>query len=128
MASPLIGVVEDDEATLDIIDSLLTRAGYRTLLWPSGKDAHVMIRNQKPDLVILDLWLEDREAGGMVLGLMELDPATKRIPVLICSANVVALRDRKARLTEKGYAVVEKPFDPDVLLAQVAALLASPRR
>ena len=126
MTSPLIGVVEDDEATREMMGRLLTDAGYRTALWPVGKDAHLMIRRQQPGLVILDLWLEDRDAGGMVLGLMKLDPATRHIPVLVCSANTHMLHARRARLKDQGYSVLEKPFLPEALLAEIAALLRPP--
>lgn len=125
MPPPLIAVVDDDLATLELFDTLLTNAGYRTFLWPQGKDAHLMIRKIKPDLVILDMWMEDRNAGSMVLGLMKLDPGTRAIPVIVCSAHVAVLQARLHEFREQGDIVLEKPFAPEDLLAKITALLGA---
>jgi DNA-binding response OmpR family regulator len=103
---------------------LLDSAGYRSLLLARGKDAHVAIRNAKPDLVILDLWLEHPDAGGTVLGLLGLDPGTRHIPVIVCSAHVDVLRDRAPELRRYGYVLLEKPFQAKELLAAIESLLA----
>lgn len=124
MQSPLIAVVDDDPEIRQMLEMLLHSAGYRTLLWDHGKDAHLIIRRNKPDLVILDMWMEDRDAGRTVLGLMELDPGTQRIPVIICSAHVEALRARIHQFSERGYTILPKPFEPEELLQQVRARLA----
>ena len=124
MHSPLIAVVDDDPELREMLDMLLRDAGYRTLLWEHGKDAHLIIRRSKPDLVILDMWMEDRDAGRTVLGLMEIDPATQSIPVIICSAYVDALRARIHQFRERGYTILPKPFSPEELLQQVRAHLA----
>ena len=123
MPGATIVVVEDDTDTRDMMQLILTTAGYNTLMLPFGKDAHLAIRRHKPDLVLLDLWLEQREAGEMVLGLMKLDPGTKHIPVIICSANIPRLHERHAQILAQVAAVVEKPFGPDELLSAVAGAL-----
>ena len=125
MAAPLIAVVDDDPDTLALLDTLLVDAGYRTFLWPRGKDAHLQIRQIKPDLLIVDMWMEDRDAGRMVLGLMELDPSTRDIPVIVCSAHVRELRSRIHEFRGKGHVILQKPFDNDDLLATVHQLLSA---
>ncbi len=124
---PLIAVVDDDPDTLQSVDVLLTHHGYRTILWPTGKDAHLMIRRDKPDLVILDLWLEERFTGEMVLDLMQADPDTQGIPVLMISGHVHALRGMVQRLAARGYAVLEKPFTADELVGAVASVIGPAR-
>ena len=116
-------VVEDDEPTLELVDGLLIDEGYRTFLWPQGRDAHLLIRRVKRDLIILDMWLEHPTAGEMVLSLLELDPGTTRIPVIICSAHTAMLQGQLPLFREKGYRVLPKPFNVADLLAQVAAAL-----
>jgi len=132
MVSPLIAVVDDDLATLEMFDTVLTDAGYRTFLWPQAKDAHLMIQRTRPDLVILDMWMEERDSGRTVLGLLELDSTTKWIPVIICSAHVPGLRVRLHEFRQHGHVtkerlILEKPFDPNDLLAKIAALLSTVR-
>ena len=53
--------------------------------------------------MILDLWLEHPQAGSMVLGLLMADPATRYIPVIICSAYRQLLGDQEAQLRTHGY-------------------------
>jgi len=89
---PLIAVIDDDPEILQMLHRALTFAGYRTVLWQRGKDAHRMIRQAQPALVILDLWLEARDSGEIVLDLLQLDPRTRSIPVIVCSGHVPILR------------------------------------
>ena len=58
-------IVEDDEAISDSIAYALDRAGYRTLRAGDGGQGLRLFRQQRPDLVILDLMLP---AGGRVAG------------------------------------------------------------
>ena len=73
--------------------------------------------------MILDLWLESQEAGGMVLGMLELDPVTQDIPVIVCSAHRDLLEQRAPYLQAKGHRVLTKPFTPEQLLAAVGDTL-----
>jgi len=114
-----IAVVEYDAEIRELFDLLLTSAGYQTALWSPEKDALFMIREHKPDLVILDLWLEDRDAGGEVLGMMELDPTTKHIPVIICTAHSGAVR----RTKQTAFGTRATAIDD--LLAKIAFLLGA---
>ena len=123
MERPLIAVVDDDLPFRQMLDEVLTDEGYRTFLWPSGKDVHLMIQQVKPDLIILDMWLEHANAGEVVLGLLELDPRTRQIPVIICSGNMPLLQSRSQEFRHKGYRLLEKPFDVNDLLAEIAALV-----
>ena len=128
ISTPVIAVVDGDAVTRELVDQLLTTAGYRTVPWSRAKDAHDMIRARRPDLVILDVWLDKCEAGGMVLAMMEHDPATRNIPVIVCSGHSSALQKHAAQFREKGHAVIEKPIEPSRLLATIDSLLRSDRR
>ncbi len=74
-------------------------------------------------MVILDLWLEHPQAGSRVLSLLMGHPATRQIPVIICSAYRQLLGDQEAHVRAHGYVIVDKPYSIEVLLAQVQALL-----
>ena len=121
MATPVIAVVEDDPDIRELLDQLLTLEGYRVLLFHRGADAHAQFRRIKPDLVILDLWLETEAQGETVLGLLEQDVTTRDIPVIVCSGHIAVLKDKAAEFRKRGYGVVPKPFNIDELLAAVRA-------
>ncbi len=121
MPTPVIAVVEDDPDIRELLDQLLTLAGYRVLLFQRGTDAYEQFRRSKPDLVILDLWLETEAGGETVLGLLEQDVMTRDIPVIVCSGHIAVLKDKAAAFRQRGYGVVPKPFNLDALLAAVRA-------
>jgi two-component system nitrogen regulation response regulator NtrX len=127
MYRPLIAVVDDDPALRQVVQDLLEDEGYATLLRAQGTGAYELIREAQPALVILDLWLEHPNAGGMVLALLELDEATNHIPVIVCSGYMQLYRDQQTLLRGKGYVLLEKPFSVEALLGHVQALLASAR-
>jgi DNA-binding response OmpR family regulator len=123
LARPRIVVVEHDTDILEMLTLALTDAGYTVVPWTQGADAHPFIRDAQPDLVILDLWLEHPQAGSMVLGLLMIDPATQHIPVIISSAYRQLLDAQAAHLRAQGYAIVDKPYRIEALLAAVHTLL-----
>ena len=127
MTGPVIAVIDDDAAMLEMLDDLLREAGYQVLSYTRGADALQFIRRAMPDLIILDLCLEDPDAGGMVLALLERDPLVQHIPVIVCSAQLRVLRELATWFKEHEHRVVPKPFHPDVLLAEVQAALAQRR-
>ncbi len=118
-----IVAVEDDAEIQELLDTMLTAEGYTVVRWTQGAGADAFIRDIQPDLVILDLWLEHPQAGSMVLGLLMVDPATRYIPVLICSAYRQLLGDQEAQLRTHGYLILDKPYQIEELVAQVHTLL-----
>jgi CheY-like chemotaxis protein len=123
--SPLIAVVNDDTTFLSLMHDLLTDEGYQVVLHIEGATAYQLIKQEMPDLVILDIRIEHPESGWVTLDLIRLDPATTRIPVLVCSADARQLREKADRLKQMRCDVIEKPFDLDDLLASVHASLAA---
>jgi DNA-binding response OmpR family regulator len=121
---PLIAIVEDDSATVEMLSDLLAMSGYRTLQISRGETAYPAIRAAQPQLILLDLWLEHHDAGSMAVGLLSIDPATAHIPIVLCSAQVAALRSRNDQVLRKVAGVVEKPFAIDELLMTIQAALA----
>jgi len=127
MTSAKIVIVEDEPAILLLLDTILTRAGYDTLLTTTGRDAYPLIQQIRPDLVILDLTLEQPRAGEMVLELLERDPHTSAIPVLLCSGDLARLRETAARFQPNVQAALAKPFQIAEVLAAVRSTLAPAR-
>jgi CheY-like chemotaxis protein len=79
--------------------------------------------------VILDLFLHGETLGWEQLDILTLDPATRGVPVIICSAAIASLASHREKLTRLDVAVLEKPFDLEQLSAAVESALASaPRR
>ncbi len=123
MARHGIALVDDDPHTVTLLDELFSEEGYRTLAISAGADAYTTIAREVPDLVVLDLWLEQQDTGWTIYDRLRADDATARIPIIVCSADVGTLRQRAAEIVARGDATIEKPFDIASLLALVADLL-----
>jgi CheY-like chemotaxis protein len=94
----------------------------------ASADAFGDVRHANADLVILDLFLHGDSAGWQQLDILTLDPATRGIPVIICSAAIASLGFARAQLATLDVAVLEKPFDLEQLSAAVSAAIAAGQR
>jgi DNA-binding response OmpR family regulator len=121
MAGRKILIVDDDPVARQIAHTALKAAGYETVLAGDAMSALTQTRNQKPDLIILDIGLP---AGGgfTFFERMKAFPALAVTPVLVVSGMDRATTEAKAR--EAGAAAYfEKPVAPDALVAKVRELL-----
>jgi CheY-like chemotaxis protein len=122
--SPLVAIVNDDVAFVRLLDTLLREEeGVTTLLLHVGEIAHESIKQQQPNLVVLDIGADVTSVSWHMIDLLMLDPATCAIPVIVCSAANEFLQERRAKLEATGYRIIEKPFNLDELLSHVRALL-----
>ena len=120
-----IAVIDDDMVFVDLMHDLLANGeGYEVVSNSHWIQSYEFIKDVQPDLVILDLMMGREQVGWAVLQLLQEDPSTAHIPVILCSAAEPALRKNACRLN--GRATVEavaKPFDVDHLLGVVTRLL-----
>lgn len=115
-------VAEDDQDIRELIDIILTSAGYRALLACSGQQALDLIRDHSPDLALLDVAMPGGLSGVDVTRALRDQPATRHLPVLLLSA-LAQERDMAIGLAAGANAYLVKPFDPSVLMERVRSLL-----
>jgi CheY-like chemotaxis protein len=118
---PLVLVVEDDPALRRLTASLLAAYGYHVIVAGHGKDAIHRLREQCPDLILLDLnmpvmngWQFRSEQRFLA------DRKRAAVPVLLMTGEDDAA-SQAAKLRAVG--VIKKPFDPDDLLDAVSAAM-----
>src|SRR5690242_7919533 len=117
---PRIVVINDDTAFLELMQELLREeGGYAVAILREWDGAYQYVKVEQPDLVLLDIRMSGEEAGWTILELLTLDPATRGVPVIVCSAAVRSLHDHAELLARYGVHVLEKPFDLEVLLETV---------
>lgn len=110
-----IAIIDDDVYIGNMLEELLKKSGYQTVRAYSGTEALLLLSNDKPDLVLLDLMLPGL-CGEDVLSHM-LD-----IPVIVLSAKTDI--SSKVKLLNGGAVdYVTKPFDNSELLARIAVCL-----
>ena len=111
----IILIIDDDIKIGDMLDEVLTRAGYATRRAYSGTEALLLLKGSRPDLVLLDLMLPGL-SGEEVL------PNIKGIPVIVVSAKV-DVRDKVELLLGGAADYITKPFDTKELLARIEVQL-----
>jgi CheY-like chemotaxis protein len=124
---PLIAVVNDEPAITEMLSAFFIDEEYHVLTARSGAQAHTLIQRELPDLVVLDMQMEQRDSGLVLLELLRLDPTTEHIPIIMCSADGRFLRENENHLRAHGCALLEKPYNLSELLAQVRTFLGPPQ-
>jgi CheY-like chemotaxis protein len=121
--APLLLVVDDDEMIQLLLVQLFEGAHYRVITAGSGREALARLRDQAPDLVVLDGMLPEVH-GFEICRQIKSSERFRHIPVVLLSAVHRGWRfaaDVQERYGADGY--VEKPFEPFDLLRRVDALL-----
>lgn len=111
-------VVEDEPQIRRLVRVALDRAGYEVIEAGTAREALNLLSSQRPDLVLLDLGLPDRDG----LELLPLIRASSGAKVLVVSARE-ATEEKVAALDLGADDFVTKPFDTDELLARVRVAL-----
>jgi CheY-like chemotaxis protein len=113
-------VVDDDPSIRKMIVAALKRDGYVFCEAPNGKEALELMRQEHPNVVVLDLMMPIL-SGWDVLQARELEPELRQIPVIVISANRAP---EVATAVDKGIcAFLPKPFDIGALSALVRSCL-----
>ena len=115
-------VVDDSSTSLCLLTQVLSAAGYRVHSAASGGDGIAAARAVCPDLILLDVRMEDMD-GLEVCRCLKSQPETRDIPVILVSAFGRA--DERVAGLELGAAdYVNKPFNVAELLARVRTQLS----
>ncbi|MFA6108670.1 MAG: response regulator [Candidatus Latescibacterota bacterium] len=134
MAGKRIMLVEDDPDFIAIVRVLLESAGYQVFAAADSRAALAAIGAVGPNLILLDIML-DSDIAGFELAYQLRNPLAGAPYAAFASVPIVVLtsmgqtrqvdyspRARLSFLPVNAY--LEKPVDPEVLLATIAALLA----
>ncbi|RYZ59954.1 MAG: response regulator [Proteobacteria bacterium] len=119
--SPLILVIDDEEATRYALSWALRQANYRVLESSTGNEGLSLLK-ESPDLIVLDVMLPD-VSGFEVCRIIKANPETASIPVLHMSAAYSTSADKTQGLDLGADAYLIHPVEAPELLATVRALL-----
>lgn len=114
-------IVEDDAAMNDYIGDILKQTGYQVSAAFNGVSGLEAIRSASPDVVILDIFMPEKDGLEM---LVELRRTSPKLPVLVISGRQHLLSGCSMSLARQLGAsdVLAKPFTPKELLSRVAPL------
>ena len=114
-------IVDDDADIIKIVRGYLDQAGFETLSTGDGEAALRLVRQARPDVVVLDLMLPGHD-GWEVLRRIRGDALLAATPVILLTARVDDL-DKVAGLELGADDYITKPFSPREMVARVRALL-----
>jgi two-component system alkaline phosphatase synthesis response regulator PhoP len=113
--------VEDDIDLQKSVSFILWKEGYQILCAETGGDAIELARQEKPDLILLDLLLPGID-GHKVCNILKRDAATANTAIIMVTARK-QVKDVVAGFKEFADDYITKPFEPEILLARIQALL-----
>lgn len=119
--SKQIFVTEDEADILELVRLKLETAGYTTLGFTRAQDLLDRLRQELPELILLDLMLPDLD-GLEACRRIKSNPAWENIPIIMLTARS-DIEDRVRGLEFGADDYITKPFDSKELLARVQALL-----
>lgn len=117
-------VVDDEPNLLELVASAVRYEGFNVITSLNGRGAIAAARQNRPDVVILDVMLPDLSGFEVLRKLHEIDEA---IPVIFLTARD-AVEDRIAGITVGADDYVTKPFNIEELMARVRGLLRRSRQ
>ncbi len=110
-------VVEDHAGTLDLLTRLLQKEGFDVIRAANGEDALLTLKNELPDLVLLDIVLTGMD-GFDVCRTIKGDPVYRNIPVIMCTAkDTLPDRLKGAEFGADDY--ITKPFNNCDLVSRI---------
>ena len=120
-AGARVFIVEDEDNIALALTTVLGREGWTLRRIADGAEALEAIREERPDLVILDVMLPTL-SGYEICQRIRLDPALARTRILMMTARGTSVERRKG-LALGADAFISKPFDLRDLMAQARGLL-----
>lgn len=123
-------IVDDDVDVRKVVSKLVERSGYEYIEAKNGVEGMGKVREDKPDLIILDM-LMPKESGIRMYHELKTEEPLKDIPVIVLSAipKKSFLRSQKVLDEFAGQSVpepeayIEKPEEPEELIALMKKIL-----
>lgn len=114
-------VVDDDKEIVRLVRAYLEQAGFQVLIAYDGEMALHILRRDRPDLIVLDLMLPDRD-GWDITRLVRSDQSLASLPIIMLTARVEDT-DKIVGLELGADDYITKPFNPREVVARVRSVL-----
>lgn len=114
--------VEDETEMIDLIKLILSRKGFEVIGAHGGQNGLKLIRQENPDLVLLDLMMPEID-GWQVYQQLKADEKTKDIPVIVVTAKAQNIDKVLGLHIAKVDDYISKPFSLQELVDRVDNVL-----
>lgn len=115
-------VVDDDRTMVSLLKTLLQLDGYEVVLAGTAQSFWERLEENQPDLILLDVYLQDEDGFELVEELRaRSDASVAQLPVIMTSGMEVSSRCRDAGADD----FLLKPYDPEQLLDKIRGYLGN---
>ena len=117
MAIKKVLIVDDSSTDRQNLEQILSNTGCEILTSDNGKDAIELAKNEKPDIIFMDIVMDEMDGYEATRKLTN-DDDTKSIPVIFVSSK----RQKADRVWDKmqgGKELVSKPYTAEQILDQI---------
>ncbi len=121
MSAKTILYVEDNELNRKIVRDLLRTTSYRLIEAPDGEVGLTIAREQRPDLILMDLQLP-KISGVDATRRLRAEPATADTPIIAITSFALSGDEQRAK-DAGASAYLTKPYSPFDLLSKIRKLL-----
>jgi CheY-like chemotaxis protein len=119
---PLILYIEDERSAFDLVYQALKPLGYKVVRAASGQRGLAMMRDQKPDLLLLDLMMPDLN-GWDVYRAVKTDETLADVPVIVITAKASETQPKVIADLPPANDYIVKPFDVEQIIRSVQKIL-----
>ena len=116
--------IEDDPEMIDLVELILNRHGFDVKGAHGGRQGIDTVKQEAPDLILLDLMMPDLD-GWDVYQQLKANDETKDIPVIVVTAKAQSIDKVLGLHIAKVDDYISKPFRPQELLDSVDKILTA---
>jgi len=111
-------IIEDEELLYNLLERKLNEKGYQASVAKDGVEGMKMIKEIKPDLVLLDIVMPNKN-GFEVMDEMQADEKLKHIPIIVISNSGQPVEIDKAKELGAKDWLIKTEFDPQEVIEKV---------
>ncbi len=125
-------VIDDDPDIIFAVQTFLEAHGYQVIAAATGIEGLEHVKLDRPDLILLDLMIEDHDTGFQLTKKIKGDPALREIPIIMVSAvkerTGYGFDQQRDGHWMKTDAFLEKPYDPEQVVELIQSILGDDNR
>jgi len=111
-------IIEDEELLYNLLERKLNEKGYQASVAKDGAEGMKMIKEIKPDLILLDIVMPNKN-GFEVMDEIQADEKLKHIPVIVISNSGQPVEIDKAKELGAKDWLIKTEFDPQEVIEKV---------
>jgi len=121
-------LIDDDEDLLRSFQVILESSGFDVIASNEGKNGFIILKKDKPDLLVLDVMMSTKLEGYDMLRVIKNEPEYKKMPIILLTGmrdqlEIDLLSALEDELLFPNVSLQDKPIDPHILVEMIGDML-----